>query len=92
MLGYSCDVLPAMQRLSHRTRAYIWNADGLPGFLAKASLMQVLRAAHLRGDLKEVTRWQEFDFDSVMAQLEQKCDKHKLKFFEKHYPCIFVYI
>ena len=39
MLGYvnvMQGVVFILQRLSHKTRAYIWNANGLPGFLVKA--------------------------------------------------------
>ena len=49
--GYSFDVLALMQELSHKTRAYIWNAEGLPGFLVKADLLHVLSCLDKRGDL-----------------------------------------
>ena len=32
--GYSHHVMPLIQTLSHTTRAYIINADGLPGFIS----------------------------------------------------------
>ena len=32
-VGYSHEVMPLMQTLSHGTRAYIVNTDGLPGFV-----------------------------------------------------------
>ena len=32
-VGYSYDVIPLMQVLSHGTRAFIVNAKGLPGFV-----------------------------------------------------------
>ena len=43
-LGYQNDVIHYMQRLSHGTRAYIWNADGLPNLLTKRKrIIQMLR-------------------------------------------------
>ena len=30
---YKDEVVFMMQKLNHATRAYIWNADGLPGYL-----------------------------------------------------------
>ena len=33
--GFRYDVMELMKHLSHGTRAYIINADGLPGFLLK---------------------------------------------------------
>ena len=35
--GYQEKVVNLFQKLSHSTRAYIWNAEGLPGFLARES-------------------------------------------------------
>ena len=45
MLGYvglRHEVLPMMQVLSHRTRAYIWNEDGLQGFVENLGLVEAL--------------------------------------------------
>ena len=35
MVGYSHEITPVLQSLSHSTRAFIWNADCLPGFVHK---------------------------------------------------------
>ena len=32
-IGYRKDILSLMQELNHGTRAYIWNEDGLKGFV-----------------------------------------------------------
>ena len=40
--GYRHEVHPIVQNLSHATRAYIVNSSGLPGFVAKPGVMQVL--------------------------------------------------
>ena len=41
--GFHHQVMEAMQRLSHGTRAYIVNADGLPGFVPRFEIMRPLR-------------------------------------------------
>ena len=33
-LGYRHEVMPFLQRASHKTRAFIINANGLPGFIS----------------------------------------------------------
>ena len=38
-------VIHLMQKLSHSTRAYIWNADGLNSFLQRVQIMKVFREA-----------------------------------------------
>ena len=43
-VAYRHEVMPLMQTLSHSTRAYIINADGLPGFLVK-DVFEVLKVA-----------------------------------------------
>ena len=50
-------MLALMQELSHKTRAYILNAEGLPGFLVKADLLELLKMADTRGDIEKVTKW-----------------------------------
>ena len=44
-------VIPNLQRLSHSTRAYIVNADGLPGFFM-IDIFNLLEAADEKGQLK----------------------------------------
>ena len=58
-----------MQNLSHATRAYIVNEDGLPGFLTKITMIQVLEKADKNGDLNFVKRWQVIDLDQIKGEL-----------------------
>ena len=51
--GYRHEVMPLLQKLSHGTRAYIVNADGLPGFLIENSLIEILQDADKCGKLIE---------------------------------------
>ena len=54
-LGFRHDVIPIMQRLSHGTRAYIYHADGLKGFVDKFDAAHILQEQERRGKLKELT-------------------------------------
>lgn len=58
-----------MQNLSHATRAYIVNEDGLPGFLTKITMIQVLEKADKNGDLNFVKKWQVIDLDQIKGEL-----------------------
>ena len=41
--------MPLMQLLSHKTRAYIINADGLPNFVTKFDIIKHLEEAEKAG-------------------------------------------
>ena len=49
MCGYRHEVLPLMQNLSHGARSYIHNANGLPGFVFKLRIIDILYDADDRG-------------------------------------------
>ena len=67
--GYSHEANIIMQVLSHSTRAYIINADGLPGFLVKADLMYFLHVADKQGKLEQAKKWQVLDFDQINEEM-----------------------
>ena len=48
-VGYAHQVMPLMQLLSHGTRAYIVNAEGLRGFVTKFNIVYYLRWADRAG-------------------------------------------
>ena len=48
-LGYRHEILPLMQVLSHGTRAYILNENGLPGFVEEFDVIDILRGAEKEG-------------------------------------------
>ena len=49
--GYQHQVMKLMQCLSHGTRAYIVNAEGLPGFVLEFDIIRFLRKADEAGQL-----------------------------------------
>ena len=65
-----------MQVLSHRTRAYIWNEDGLQGFVEKLGLIEALQRAHTLGSLADAMEWQMIDINILVDNL-QACDTDK---------------
>ena len=72
--GYSQEVLPIMQTLSHSTRAYIVNADSLRSFLAAFNIIKHLESADKAGQLKDAYERQQIDLDTVQKQLEPRLD------------------
>ena len=42
-LGCRHEIVPLLQRLSHGTRAFIWNADGLKAFIPDTNVFPILR-------------------------------------------------
>ena len=51
--GYSYDVFELLQTLSHSTRAFIFNAKGLKGFLVNFDLWELLNDAYESGKLQQ---------------------------------------
>ena len=51
-------MIPILQKLSHSTRAYIWTANGLVGFLEPFNdIIPLLEDAEDKGILEEATKW-----------------------------------
>ena len=44
-MGYRHEVIPLMQTISHSTRAYIINENGLRGFVSDPDIIKVLKKA-----------------------------------------------
>ena len=66
--GYKHQVMPLMQTLSHKTRAYAINANSLPGFVIDMdfigmNLINVLKNADEKGQLDHVKKWQVIELD-----------------------------
>ena len=56
-IGYRDEVTPLMQTLSHATRAFIVNANGLPGFLVSFDIMKYLKEEDKAGKLENAKKW-----------------------------------
>ena len=64
-IGYRDQVLPLLQTLSHATRAYIINAEGLPGFVIAFDIMEPLKEADQARKFDRVKKWQDIDMGTV---------------------------
>ena len=69
-LGHREKVIILMQHISHRTRAYIQNANFLHGFLVKGSIVvSILELANDSGELDAVTRRHVVDLEKIKGSL-----------------------
>ena len=69
-LGDKEEVYGLMRVTSHKTRAYIKNADGLKGFLVPSSIAHVLRPLTDTKDLEMLAEYQHVDIANVVSQIE----------------------
>ena len=58
-----------MQVLSHGTRAFIWNADCLQGFLKQFDLLHFLKQAKKGKEYKSVTKWQVINLEEIEKKI-----------------------
>ena len=65
LAGYRNQVIPLLQKLSHGTRAFIVNADGLPGFVLPFDIVKHLKDADQTGQLEHARKWQLIDISTV---------------------------
>ena len=65
-VGDSEEVSDLMQNISHGTRAYFLNADGLEGFLVQSLIIDILQKDYEGGALKEVLKNIEVDMKAML--------------------------
>ena len=82
-----------MQTLSHGTRAYIVNADGLTGFVLPYDIANHLKTADEAGQLEHARRYHEIDMSIVCQKLATRdSPQKKLDFLGEEYPSLHVFI
>ena len=91
-LGYQHEVMPILQILSHSTRAFIFNADGLPGFVQRFEISEILLDADNQNQLEFAKKWQEIDLVKVKVELEKIKSKQRLTYLIQHYPSLSSFI
>ena len=91
-LGYRHEVIPMMQTVSHSTRAYIYNENGLNSFIFRFDIMKVLKAADLRGDLENAREWQEIDLESLEKELIVLNRPQKMRCLSQYYPSLYRFL
>ena len=60
-----------MQKISHGTRAFIWNSDGLQGFIVKFEIIDALKREEKSGTLGEVCKHQLVELDVLANELSK---------------------
>ena len=88
--GYSYEVFELMQTLSHSTRAFIFNAERLNGFLVKLDIFQILHDAYESGELEQAEKHQSFNLKCVQTELIKKRNTNKaLHYLSETYPHLY---
>ena len=63
-VDYKYQAIEILQKLSHRSRAYIWNSNGLRGFLiTRTDVASILEQAQEDGSLEDINAWHNIDYD-----------------------------
>ena len=79
--------------MSHSTRAYIVNANGLPGFLNSFDVMKHLKEADEAGRLDLAKKRQFIDFDIIEKKLKSRSGQgKKMTFLSEEYPSLYLHI
>ena len=79
-------------KLSHRSRAYIQNAEDLKGFLVDGNIKRILGETKQNGKLEKAFQWQNIELEKLSQQLSA-CASYegKMAYLRKQYPMLFVY-
>ena len=84
--GFSHQVTPIMQQLSHGTRAFLHNSNNLSGFLVRLELMRIM-------NLADDDQWQEVNLETLKTQLEIFGDiKEQRQYLSMNYPYLYMYM
>ena len=92
--GYSHEVICQMQLLSHGTRAFIYNADGLLGFLVRFDdIHNLLYRANNDGRLDQLKKCDPIDIDYVLKQLKSiPLPENQKQYLISSYPCLYIFL
>ena len=82
-----------MQTLSHSTRAFIFNAQGLKSFFTELDLSRILQEAYESDQLVKAMKYQPFDHNELQQALtEQATTAQKLRYLSQTYPNIYKFV
>ena len=76
-VGTTLDVYPLLQKLSHTTRAYIFNEKGLKGFLEQGSFTAFVMRHDRLSTLDSISGNVKVDLDSLIHErsVEEQLDQ-----------------
>ena len=91
-MGFKHEVMPILQQMSHKTRAYAFNADGFKGFLLRLDPIRFFRRSDVKGLMNEVTQYQVVDLPMLKIELDKYATlPEKLKYLSIKYPCLYIF-
>ena len=91
-MGFNYEVMPILQQLSHKTRAYAFNANGFKGFLMRLDPITFFRRSEVKCLLNEVTQYQVVDLPTLKIELDKySILPEKLKYLSIKYPCLYIF-
>ena len=92
-IGYRHTVLPLLQTLSHKSRAFIFKANGLPGFVEQFNPINSLRLARANGEIDWILKWQFIRLTDLEQQLN-KCPTREMKrsVVALNSPLLYIYL
>ena len=90
-MDYRYRVISLLQVLSHGTRAYVWNLDGLKGYVKKIEIMTELQLLESRGELANITKYQSVNLKKLRTQLGKNPFAHQFTYLKYHYPCLYIF-
>ena len=91
-VGWKFQVVDILQKLSHQSRAYLYNGHGLSGFLVELNVIPVLKRLESKGKLDEISPWQRVDIEEISNELNiyNKFNNHMLV-LSTSYPALYIY-
>ena len=82
-----------MQKISHKTRAYYINANGIKPFIVPYSCIEDLRVAEDSGELENLTKYQYVDINEFTKLFESMpTNKERVHFLSRRYPCLYIFL
>ena len=89
--GYRVEVISLLQVMSHGFRAYIVNAQGLPGFLVEGDVAKIL--LNSSDELQPLIKFQIIDLNAVVQELSLlNTQSLKLAHLRKNSPCLYLFV
>ena len=92
-VGWKHEIIEILQKLSQRSRAYLYNANGLRGFALEMRVMRVVKKLAAKNLLDEISKWQCINLDELEDEIKD-CNTYKEEVITIafSYPALFLYL
>ena len=85
-LSYRGQVCHLLQRLSHQSRAFIVSQEGLPGFLARCDVIELILSQQESDQGKALKGKQQVCLETLQLELAGLEADQREQLLRKHYP------